>query len=92
MADTSYSDMTAADNRGQAVSAVVVDVGVGREQTRVYGRTDTGVKFRYELGDTGGYVESRDPDYGELGSGRFVKAKLERDEFLLCHVKVPRRP
>jgi hypothetical protein len=35
MVDTSYSDMSAADNRGEAVSAVVLDVDVGLNQTRV---------------------------------------------------------
>ena len=42
MADTSYSDMSAQDNRGQAVTEVIAHVGIDDNKVRVHGVTETG--------------------------------------------------
>ena len=91
MADTSYSDMSAPDNRGRAVSEVVAHIGVeGSRQVRVHGCTETGQRLEYVLSPdpaTLCHVGQREPD-SDRAVGRFVKAQLEgSDDFLLCLVK-----
>lgn len=85
MADTSYSDMSAKDNRGQAVSEVTVD-STGNE-VHVHGVIQTGEQIEYCLkldgeGDpfVGAEVMHDEKEW-------FVKAKFEaRDDYLISRV------
>jgi len=87
MADTSYSDMSADDNRGVAVSEVIVDKT--GNQAHVHGIIQTGEHIEYSL--LLGATSGTDLYIGNLvayeGKEWFVKAKFKgRDDYLLSRV------
>eukprot|EP00051_Salpingoeca_urceolata_P002000 m.46015 g.46015 ORF g.46015 m.46015 type:complete len:681 (+) comp11823_c0_seq3:72-2114(+) len=90
MADTSYSDMKAEDNRGFAVSDVTV---LDRDSTKVQGVIETQEKISYTLSLENLFAPQGDQLIGTLlpddEEPRFVKARMVQDEaeYLLCHVK-----
>ena len=94
MADTSYSDMSASDNRGQALSLVSLRAD---GTTTITGVLEDGKrKIDYELsegriGNNGdrivGRLESTSASPGEDTERYFVKARLVNGDYLLCHVK-----
>jgi hypothetical protein len=86
MADTSYSDMNAADNRGKAVSTV--DLHNGGTVT-VSGVLHDGKTIRYTLQPKDAYnlvgKLELDEDGLDRSEARFVKARLaETGDLLMC--------
>jgi len=95
MADTSYSDMSAIDNRGLAVSEVQM---LADGTAHVHGQLEDGSYIEYELGAGVGPSSeiiglAEPPPAQATGSsdaaadGRFVKAWLPKsDSYLFCRV------
>jgi len=99
MADTSYSEMKAPDNRGQACSTIdVMNDGRIRVEGVLPASVEAGASISYTvpadenelLYSLVGVVESENQPNGEpTPERRFVKARFggeRRDELLLCHV------
>lgn len=87
-ADTSYSNMKASDNRGEAVSEVIV-LPAGR--TKVHGVTHDRTPINYTLSMDSMSSGKGDDLVGDLEpesspTRRFVKARLSNGKFLMCHV------
>jgi len=89
MADTSYSDGRAGDDRGNAISTVSL---LPNGETRVGGLRHDGSRIEYSLGFDG----SGDPLVGKPvkagvlrhdGKRFFVKAEMVGGEYLLCNVE-----
>ena len=95
MADTSFSDMTAADNRGGAVAEVQIRSG---DMVRVHGVLQDGTtRYDYIVQDdllvgmqepTGRMeLSGTEMKMTETAGRRFVKAPIEGGkEYLMCHV------
>jgi len=92
MADTSYSNMKAADNRGDAVSEVLL---LPDGEVRVHGRLEDGTPLDYTLGvgvgpadELVGHIEAEGGEAEGKPPQRFVKAWLPTGKgiYLLCHV------
>ena len=88
MADTSYSDMSATDNRGSALSTITVHAD---GTTTVDGDLHDGNKVEYTLSEGGGgkgdrYVGRLEAPTSESEEQYFVKARLRGGDYLLCHV------
>jgi len=92
MADTSYSDMSSPDNRGAAVSAVSI---MSDGSIHVEGCLQDAQRINYTLAPNAGccpyeVIGRTEPEVRSDGSKteeqRFVKARLDNGELLLCHV------
>lgn len=88
-ADTSYSDMTAPDNRGIAVSEIEI---LNQDATHVTGVTHDGALIDYSVSLKSMMCGSGDQLVGDSepatkAARRFVKARLKDGRFLMCHVK-----
>ena len=93
MNDTSYSDMRAPDNRGQAVTDLVLYPSA---DVRITGRLEDGNAIDYSLGRgigppdelVGQLERSMLAPRSETGEAlvRFVKARMEAGDYLLCRV------
>jgi hypothetical protein len=98
-ADTSYSHFGHGDNRGQAVSEVMITEGRYRS-SHVHGKLADGTAIKYTVTDLGEVCpgkEQGDRFVGkQLSDGRWVKAKthnpaqktgleIESEEYLLCY-------
>eukprot|EP01052_Picozoa_sp_SAG31_P007328 SAG31_NODE_349_length_17243_cov_7.408248_3_plen_487_part_00 len=88
MADTSYSDMNAPDNRGQAVTEVILHVGDGDQPSsiHVHGVTESGLALEYVL-NTNSRPRCPVGEREASPDGMFVKAQLSGDQYMLCSVK-----
>lgn len=97
MADTSFSDMSAADNRGSAVSTIAV---MADGTVKVKGETQDGMALQYELppldtpASAAALIGRMEPELSEDGQPnpkrRFVKAGLTQNgelDLLLCRVE-----
>jgi len=85
MADTSYSDMQAADNRGRAIATVSLHPN---GETRVKGTRFNESQIDYKLlldGDEQQLVGCPERPHGD-GKRWFVKAQLLGGDYLLCNV------
>jgi len=88
MADTSYSDMSAADNRGGALSTITLHAD---GTTTIDGELHDGCKVEYTLSEGGAgkgdrYVGRLEEPTSESKERYFVKARLRGGDYLLCHV------
>jgi len=91
MADTSYSDMRAADNRGKAIATVTLRAD---GTTTVDGELHDGEKIVYtlaqdQMGEGDRLVGRLNVKFAEESDNNdyFVKARLHDGSYLLCHNK-----
>lgn len=84
MADTSYSDPSAADNRGGVVSEVLLVGTPDKSRVVVHGILLDGELYWYSLG---GNSSEDDPFIGREIDGWWIKARLCNSSYLMSKAK-----